>query len=156
MHGSLGFQSTLKEQVTTMHLIRLNSYWFSLVRYCKKNGKHWLTTKPPQPYFISSTHPVQKKEILQVFCFLFLKKTQPKPTNNNHLSSTFLNSSHCCVFIHLLLGPESAWQTLSDSRFSHVTETLREQIRVYRPLQEQECAANTGCACSANVLCRQP
>lgn len=26
MHGSLGFQFTLKEQVMTMHLIRLNSY----------------------------------------------------------------------------------------------------------------------------------
>jgi len=45
---------------------------------------------------------------------------------------------------------------LSDSRFSHVAETLREQIRAYRPLQEQRCADNTGCACSAKVLCRQP
>lgn len=62
MHGSLGFQSTLEEQVVTMQLIRLISYL----------QKEWKTlTKPAQPCFTSSTQPVKKKKI-QMFHYLFL------------------------------------------------------------------------------------
>lgn len=101
-------------------------------------------TKPAQPYFISSTQPV-KKIISNVSFYLSLK------TPDHLHSSTFLNSSH-----PLATGARAGMTNVPDSGFSRVTEAFREKIRVNRPLQEQECADNTGRVCSANVLCRKP
>lgn len=55
-------------------------------------------------------------------------------------------------FYSLATEARAGVTNVSGSGFSRVTETLREQIKVNQPLQEQECGDKTGCACSANVL----
>lgn len=103
-----------------------------------------------QPNLSSSQVPNLLKKYLKCFIFIFFKET-----------STTIIHLHFWIVLTAVVLFISSWgqvgmTNVSDSGFSRVTETLREQIRVNQPLQEQECADNTGWACSANVLCRNP
>lgn len=122
-----------------MHLIRLNSYL----------QKEWKTLvyDKTSPTLLHLKYPTcQKKIISNVSLSFSLKKPRSPPFI--YISEQF----SLPWFYSLATGAGAGVTNVSDSGFSRVTETFREQIRVNQPLQEQECADKTGCACSANVL----